>query len=100
MGRIRGCQALGKSAKAWQGWRASPPARGAKVAVFRGWRGLARSLQYPWHGRPDGPAAGSGRHEMTFNLANLQQFAVSVVGALIAASVFVSAAVGPVGQFI
>jgi hypothetical protein len=37
---------------------------------------------------------------MTFNLANLQQFAVSVVGALIAASVFVSAAVGPVGQII
>ena len=37
---------------------------------------------------------------MTFNLGNLQQFAVSVVGALIAASMFVSAAVGPVGQFI
>lgn len=37
---------------------------------------------------------------MTFNLANMQQIAVSVVGALIAASVFVSAAVGPVGQFI
>lgn len=37
---------------------------------------------------------------MTFNLASMQQFAVSVVGALIAASVFVSAAVGPVGQFI
>jgi hypothetical protein len=37
---------------------------------------------------------------MTYNLGNLRQFAVSVVGALIAASVFVSAAVGPVGQFI
>lgn len=35
---------------------------------------------------------------MTF--ANLQQLAVSVVGALIATTIFVSAAVGPVGQFI
>jgi hypothetical protein len=37
---------------------------------------------------------------MTFNLGNLHQFAVSVVGALFAATLFVSAAVGPVGQFI
>ena len=37
---------------------------------------------------------------MTFNLTNLQQFAVSLVGAVFTASLFVSAAVGPVGQFI
>jgi hypothetical protein len=37
---------------------------------------------------------------MTFNLGNMQQFAVSIVGALLAASLFVSAAVGPVGQFV
>lgn len=37
---------------------------------------------------------------MTFNFANAQQFAVSIVGALIAASLFVSAAVGPAGQLI
>jgi hypothetical protein len=37
---------------------------------------------------------------MTYNLATLQQIAVSVVGALFAATLFVSAAVGPVGQFI
>ncbi len=37
---------------------------------------------------------------MTFNLTSLQQLAVSLVGALVAASLFVSAAVGPVGQFI
>ncbi len=37
---------------------------------------------------------------MTFNFANLQQFAVSIVGALVASTIFVSAAVGPVGQFI
>ena len=37
---------------------------------------------------------------MTFNLTNLQQVAVSIVGALFAASLSISAAVGPVGQFI
>ena len=37
---------------------------------------------------------------MTFNLGSLQQFAVSVVGAVLATTLFVSAAVGPVGQFI
>lgn len=37
---------------------------------------------------------------MTFNLNNVQQLAVSAIGALFAASLFISAAVGPVGQFI
>lgn len=37
---------------------------------------------------------------MTFNLTNLQQLAVSFIGAVFTASLFVSAAVGPVGQFI
>jgi len=37
---------------------------------------------------------------MTFNFANAQQLAVSVLGALLAASLFVSAAVGPAGQLI
>jgi hypothetical protein len=37
---------------------------------------------------------------MTFNLANLQQFVLSIVGAALATTLFVSAAVGPVGQFI
>jgi len=37
---------------------------------------------------------------MTFNYANLQQLAVSIVGALVASTLFVSAAVGPVGQLI
>lgn len=37
---------------------------------------------------------------MTFNLVQLQQIAVSVVGALIASSLVISAAIGPVGQFI
>lgn len=36
---------------------------------------------------------------MTFNLG-LQQFAISAIGALVAASLFISAAVGPVGQFV
>lgn len=36
---------------------------------------------------------------MTFN-SSLQQIAISAFGALITASLFISAAVGPVGQFI
>jgi hypothetical protein len=50
-------------------------------------------------------AAGSsgsqpGRQTMTFNLSNLQQIAVSAVGALFAAALFISAAVGPAGQIV
>ena len=37
---------------------------------------------------------------MTLNFANLQNVAVSLVGALLAASLFISAAVGPAGQLI
>jgi hypothetical protein len=37
---------------------------------------------------------------MTFNFANVQQIALSAVGALLAASLFISAAVGPAGQLI
>ena len=35
---------------------------------------------------------------MTINLTSLQNVAVSLVGALLAASLFISAAVGPVGH--
>lgn len=37
---------------------------------------------------------------MTFNLANAQQLLASLVGAVIASTLFISAAVGPVSQFI
>ncbi len=37
---------------------------------------------------------------MTINLTSLQNVAVSLVGALLAASLLISAAVGPVGQLI
>ena len=37
---------------------------------------------------------------MTFELSELQRFAVSAFGALFAASLFISAAVGPAGQLI
>ena len=60
---------------------------------------LARPMQnheYPagWSG------GGSGRQTMTLNFGNMQQLAISVVGAIFAASLFISAAVGPAGQFI
>lgn len=37
---------------------------------------------------------------MTYNFASMQQIAVSVLGAVLAATLFVSAAVGPAAQFI
>ena len=37
---------------------------------------------------------------MTFTTTNLSQFAVSIVGTLVAATLFVTAAVGPAGQLI
>ena len=37
---------------------------------------------------------------MTFTFANAQQIAISAIGALLAASVFITAAVGPAGQLI
>lgn len=37
---------------------------------------------------------------MTFNLSNAQQLIASIVGAVLASTIFVSAAVGPVSQFI
>ncbi len=37
---------------------------------------------------------------MTFNLASLQHIAISAVGAIFAATLFISAAVGPASQFI
>jgi hypothetical protein len=49
---------------------------------------------------PDRSAAGSGRKTMTFNSANLQQLAISALGALFAATLFISAAVGPAGQLV
>jgi hypothetical protein len=37
---------------------------------------------------------------MNIQSINLQQVAVSIVGALIASTLFISAAVGPVAQFV
>ena len=37
---------------------------------------------------------------MTFNFANMPQFAISALGALFAATLFISAAVGPAGQIV
>ena len=47
---------------------------------------------------PDGPAAGSGKKKMTS--INLSQIAVSLIAALAASTLFISAAVGPAAQFI
>jgi hypothetical protein len=70
------------------------------MAVFRALRRLAHSLQNLWHAAERFGRQVTGRLQMTFNLANAQQLLASIVGAVIASTVFVSAAVGPVSQFI
>jgi len=44
----------------------------------------------------DGPEAGSRRYEMSLSIHNIQALALSVIGAVLASSLFLSAAVGPV----
>jgi hypothetical protein len=71
------------------------------MAEFRHFFRLARSLQHLLHGRRNGPDGRlKGEFEMTFNLNSLQHIAVSAIGAVFAATLFISAAVGPAGQFI
>jgi len=65
------------------------------MADFRRFFTLARALQISLVWPTDGPAAEIWRHTMTLSL-NIQQLAVSVLGALVASSLFISAAVGPV----
>ena len=64
------------------------------------------AIFFIWHapcktaGMADGWSGGrSGRQTMSFNL-NIQQFLVSAVGALFAATLFISATVGPAGQLV
>jgi hypothetical protein len=92
-------QALGKSPNSWVPDLPSAQALTHKTAEFRQFPRLACAVQNPLH------AAGwsrriQGVRKMTFNLGNLQQVALSVVGAVLAASLFISAAVGPAAQFI
>jgi hypothetical protein len=68
------------------------------MAVFRRLLHLARSLHTLLAWPTDRPAAVSGRHKMTFNFASLQHIAISAVGAVFAATLFITAAVGPAGQ--
>jgi hypothetical protein len=69
------------------------------MADFRRFHDLARPLQHCLH-PADSPTGVQGVTTMTFNISNMSQLAVSVFGALLAATLFVSAAVGPVSQFI
>src|ERR1044072_7019846 len=56
--------------------------------------GTASALSLAWP--RDGPGAGSRRYEMSLSINSLQSLATSLVGALVASSLFLSAAVGPV----
>jgi hypothetical protein len=61
---------------------------------------LARSLQLLLHRRGRSDGARSGRQTMTFNLSSIQNATISLVGALVAATLFISAAVGPAAQLV
>ena len=65
------------------------------MADFRRFLHLARPMQNPWHG---GGMVRSlkGRLEMTMSFNSLQTLAFSLIGAVVASSLFLSAAVGPV----
>jgi hypothetical protein len=56
--------------------------------------GTAGAISLAW--LRDGPKAGSRRYDMTLSLNTMQSLALSLVGALVASSLFLSAAVGPV----
>ena len=66
-------------------------------AIFITWHAPCKPV---WHSRRMVRRLVQGNRNMTFNLSNLQQLAVSLVGAIFAASLSISAAVGPVAQFI
>jgi len=55
---------------------------------------LARSLQLPWHRRPDGPERqDQGMNIMSIRFQNAQNLALSFFGALLFTALMVSAAV-------
>ena len=90
---------MGKSANSSGRLFTCDSASGQKLADFRHFPCLARRVQNSL--QPAEWSVGrSGSLKMSFNLTSLQQIAVSVVGALFAASISISAAVGPVAQFI
>jgi hypothetical protein len=63
------------------------------MAVFRRFLHLARPLQIPWHGAGWSGGQLQGRYKMSISYANLHSVALSIVGALVASSLFLSAAV-------
>jgi hypothetical protein len=91
-------QQLVKIPKQEQRQNLSATGEKAILALFCEFSGLARPLQSIWHARRMVRTSGSGKKKMTY--ANLSQVAASLVAALVASTIFISAAVGPVGQFI
>jgi hypothetical protein len=89
---------LGKLSHLEGPWIALPAIlTGPEIAVFGTFSLLARSLHlrsYP----PDDPDGEFGETKMTYS--KLSQCAASVLAAIVASTLFISAAVGPVGQFI
>jgi hypothetical protein len=87
---------LADCAEAWRGKFGLETRSRQKVVDFRRFSQLARSLLNCWRGRRMVRRPVSGRPTMTLSYSNLQSLAGSVIGAMLAASLFVSAAIGPV----
>jgi hypothetical protein len=66
------------------------------MADFRRFLHLARPLQNSWYGRGMVPGPDFRRLKMTIAIDKLQQVAISVLGAVLASSLLISAAIGPV----
>jgi hypothetical protein len=88
---------LVKIPKPKQAQNLAPKRPESGMAIFRHFSQLARSLQRIWHARRMVRRAVQGRKEMT---ASFTQLATSLLAALVTSTIFISAAVGPVGQFI
>ena len=61
---------------------------------------LARRMHSCLHSRTNQQRQSTGSKDMNISATNLHQVAISIFGALLASSLFISAAVGPVAQFV
>jgi hypothetical protein len=85
---------LAEFPNAWRRRNGSPAPHFQKTADFRRFPQLARCSQYPLHDRRM-VRWSTKEIEMSVSF-NLQKLALSVFGALVASSLFLTAALGPV----
>ena len=103
-GQFYGKQPMWSNSDA-KSWRKSPEIGARKSHVQVASKGIwwISAIFCTWHGGCNFPGMAAGwslgrsrRYEMTLSINSLQSLAISLVGALVASSLFLSAAVGPV----